>query len=107
VLKKIKLFSPNNVQLANNPQFGKGLDVKNIFKPYPLITDRNLHPLTECVNHLVQEEVDTSSDTVCQVMFPLEQQNKARDSIDIYLVVSLSGHRIFDRSWVFDAHGST
>ena len=48
-------FSPNNVQLANNPQFGKGFDVKKIFKPYPLITDRNLHPLTECVNHLVQE----------------------------------------------------
>jgi len=51
-------FSPNNVQLANNPQFGKGFDVKKIFKPYPLITDRNLHPLTECVNHLVQEEVN-------------------------------------------------
>jgi hypothetical protein len=48
-------FSPNNVQLSNNPQFGKGFDVKNIFKPYPLITDRNLHRLTECVNHLVRK----------------------------------------------------
>jgi hypothetical protein len=48
-------FSPNNVQLPNNQQFGQSFDVKNIFRPYPLITDRNLHPLTECVNHLVQE----------------------------------------------------
>jgi hypothetical protein len=50
-------FSPNNAQLANNQQFGRSFDVKNIFRPYPLITDRNLHPLTECVNHLVQEKI--------------------------------------------------
>jgi len=50
-------FSPNNVRLANNQQFGQSFDVKNIFRTYPLITDRNLHPLTECVNHLVQEEL--------------------------------------------------
>lgn len=47
-------LSPNSVQLADNPQFRKGFDVKNIFKPYPLITDGNLHLLTECVNHLVR-----------------------------------------------------
>ena len=29
-------FSPNNVQLANNQQFGQSFDVKNIFRPYPL-----------------------------------------------------------------------
>jgi hypothetical protein len=43
-------FSPNNVQLPNNQQFGQSFDVKNIFRPYPLITDRNMHPLTESVN---------------------------------------------------------
>jgi hypothetical protein len=48
-------FSPNNVPLANNQQFGKGFDVKNIFRPYPLITNRNMHPLTEYVNRRVQE----------------------------------------------------
>jgi hypothetical protein len=41
-------FSPNNVQFANNPQFGKGFDVKNIFRSYSLITG-NLHPLGNCV----------------------------------------------------------
>jgi len=25
-------FSPNNVRLANNQQFGQSLDVKNIFR---------------------------------------------------------------------------
>ena len=44
-------FSPNNVPLTNNQQFGQSLDVKNIIKPYPLITDRNLRSLTEWVNH--------------------------------------------------------
>jgi hypothetical protein len=29
-------FSPNNAQLANNQQFGRSFDVKNIFRPYPL-----------------------------------------------------------------------
>ena len=42
-------FSPTNVQLANKKQFGLGFDVKNIFKPYPLITGRNLHPLANYV----------------------------------------------------------
>jgi hypothetical protein len=42
-------FSPNNVQLANNPQFGHSFNMKNISKLYPLITDRNLHPLGNCV----------------------------------------------------------
>ena len=50
-------FSPNILQLANNPHFGHSFNMENIFKPYPLITDRNLHPLTECVNHLVQEAI--------------------------------------------------
>jgi len=48
-------FRPNSVQLANNPQLGQGFDVKNIAKPYPLITDKNLHLLTECGNRRVQE----------------------------------------------------
>ena len=34
-------FSPNNVPLANNQQFGQSFDVKNIFRSYSLITDRN------------------------------------------------------------------
>ena len=38
-------FGPNNVQLTNNQQFGQSFDLKNIFRPYPLINDRNLHPL--------------------------------------------------------------
>jgi hypothetical protein len=38
-------FSPNNVQLANNQQFGQSFDVKNIFRPYQLITDRRTKPL--------------------------------------------------------------
>jgi len=42
-------FSPNIVQLANNPHFGHSFNMKNISKPYPLITDRNLHPLGNCV----------------------------------------------------------
>ncbi len=42
-------FSPYNVQLANNQQFEQGFDVRNIFKPYPMITDRNLHPLANYV----------------------------------------------------------
>jgi len=50
-------FSPNNVYLANNQQFGQNFDVKNIFRPYPLITDRNLHPLTKSVNRRLQEEL--------------------------------------------------
>jgi len=43
-------FSPNNVPLANNQQIGQSLDVKNIFRPYSLIIDRNLQALTKCVN---------------------------------------------------------
>ena len=50
-------FSPNSLQPPNNQQFGQSFNVKNIFRPYPLITDRDLQPLTECVNHLVQEGV--------------------------------------------------
>ena len=50
-------FSPNNVRLANNQQFGQSFVVKNIFRTYSLITDRNLHPLTEYVNPWVQEEL--------------------------------------------------
>jgi len=42
-----KNFNPNNVQLANNQQIGQSLDVKNITKPYSLITDRNLHSLAK------------------------------------------------------------
>jgi hypothetical protein len=48
-------FSPNNVQLANNQHFGQSFAVKNIFRPYPLITDRNLHSLAKSTSHLVQE----------------------------------------------------
>ena len=40
-------FSPNVVQLANNQQFGKRFDVKKIIKPYPLITDKNMHHLAK------------------------------------------------------------
>ena len=43
-------FSPHNVPLANNQQFGQSFDVKNIFGSYLLITDRNLQPLTKYVN---------------------------------------------------------
>ena len=42
-------FSPNKVRLANNQQFGQSFDVKNIFRPYPLITDKNLHDLPKSV----------------------------------------------------------
>ena len=38
-------FSSNKVRLANNQQFGQSYVVKNIFRPYPLITNRNLHSL--------------------------------------------------------------
>ncbi len=43
-------FRPNNIRLANNQQFGQSFVVKNIFRTYALITDRNLHHLTEYVN---------------------------------------------------------
>ena len=43
-------FNPNNdAQLANNQQFGQSFDVKKIFRPYPLITDKNLHDLPKSV----------------------------------------------------------
>jgi hypothetical protein len=42
-------FSSNVVQLANIQQFGKRFDVKKIIKPYPLITDKNLHSLANSI----------------------------------------------------------
>ncbi len=79
-------FSPNNVQLPNNQQFGQSFDVKNIFRPYPLITDRNLHPLTECVNHLVQEEVLKQKETP-----PLEKWDSPSSNLSLPPLPSVIG----------------
>jgi len=41
--------SSNNVPLASNQHFGQSFDVKNIFRPYPLIIDKNLDSLAKSV----------------------------------------------------------